>query len=143
MYRQGRPAHPFNDPDEPLYRRCKQQDVVAGHLTALSISFRNWSVNRGGPGFGEPEDVLFPNHFSQGIATFRVKNILPRMKLEAGPVFEFRAAHVPDEDNYAHSEIQTYKGGELAHKPEPPQLIKKRFRQMISDASEIIRQPQE
>ena len=142
IYRRDRPIVPFSDPLEKLHRRCLKEHVGSGHLLPAAVSFRNWSVNRGGTDFGEPEDVLIPSWLDWGIASFRVQDVLPKEQLRGGPVYEFRAVHCPDDDNYAHSEIRTYKESQLVSNPDPPNEIKKKFRQMISDKSFITKEPQ-
>jgi hypothetical protein len=139
MYRRGRPVVPDFDADEELYRRCLNEHADSGHLLPAAIGFRNWSVNR--QRFSEPGDVLIPDWPDWGVAAFQVSHVLPAMQLPGGPQYTFRAEHVPDEDNYAHSEIRTYKDGVPPPKPEPPQEIKKKFRQLISDGSRIVIPP--
>lgn len=109
-------------------------------LLAQAISFRNWSVNR--QKYSEPEDVLVPDWPDWGIAAFRVADIPLSLESASGSRFDFRVEHVPLEENYAHSEIRTYKNGLYVENPDPPQTIKKKFRQMLSDRSTILHRPQ-
>ena len=139
MYRRGRPIDPIFEPAEWLYHRCKLEEVDGDRLLPTAISFRNWSVNRGK--YSEPEDVLIPDWKDWGIAKFRAEHVPGPMNTAGDTVWEFKIEHDPLEDNYSHSEIRSYKNGALAPKPQPSDLIKKAFRQIISDNSAIHRQP--
>jgi hypothetical protein len=44
-------------------------------------------------------------------------------------------------ENYAHSEIRTYKNGLLVETPNLPATVKKEFRQIMSDRSVILHRP--
>lgn len=70
-----------------------------------------------------------------------VRDVPPRLQNEAGREFEFRVVHVPEEDNYAHSEIRTYLDGEHPPAKEVNPGVKKEFRQRLADRCRVIRMP--
>jgi hypothetical protein len=140
--RNNRDPDPNFELAERLYRRCKKDQVSDdGKLLPAAIGYKNWSVNR--EKYSEPEEVLIRDWLSWGIAFFRVEHLPANMKsTEGANVFDFRAIHAPLDDNYAHTEIVTYKNGLLAMNPDPPLEVKKKYRQIISDRSSIIKAPE-
>lgn len=143
MFRRGRPVDPVFDAEETLYRRCLPGEVQGQRLLPAAIKFPGWSVNR--EKYSDPDDVLIPNYQEYGVAGFRVKDIPESLRSPApgNVLFEFGVEHVPEEDNYAHSEIRTYKDGHY-----DPSLskkinaqVKKEFRQLLSDRTFVIRHP--
>lgn len=149
MFQNGRSVDPDFDLDEQLYRRCCPTQVVENRLLPEAINFPDWSVNRAK--YSQPEDVLFPNFHCCGIASFRVRDIPRELKSggEKGQeenVFEFKVVHCPEEDNYSHSEVRTYKNGihdksDKNFKNKINKTVKKEFRQLLSDRTTLIRQP--
>ena len=108
MYRRGRPVDPLFEPSENLYRRC-QADQIVGRILPQAFRSPSFSVNRGK--YSEPQDVLIPSYERWGVAGFQVKDVPSRIVSSGGTQFEFRIDHIPEEDNYSHSEVRTYKNG--------------------------------
>lgn len=81
--------------------------MLAGRLLASAIrSQLQQSVNRGR--FSEPIDVLFSEDGrfdGLGVIRFQVGEIPPEIAQPDGPAFIFFPKHMPEDDNYAHSEI--------------------------------------
>lgn len=143
MYRCGRAIDPIFDEEEILYVRCLSDDVQGERLNPAAIKFPDWSVNRSK--YSEPEDVLIPNYQEYGVAAFKVKNI-PKTLSSPAPgniLSEFKIEHVPEEDNYAHSEVRTYKNGhhDRSIGKKLNSQVKKEFRQLLSDKTFVIRHP--
>jgi hypothetical protein len=139
MYRAGRSLDQDFDESELLYKRCLAEHIEEERLLATAISFPDWSVNRAK--YSEPEDVLIPDYLDWGIAAFEVGNV-PKSLISPGNVkYDFRVEHDPVEDNYSHSEVRTYKDEHHDKKLDPNKTVKKRFRQILSEKTVIIRQP--
>ena len=92
------------------------------------------SVNRSK--YSEPGDVLYslyPKYIDWGVAEFRVEDLPASLESEDESVFEWKVEHAPEEGNYAHSEVRTYRNGIYSRGLDPPKLVKKRFRLIMSD----------
>lgn len=140
MYRQNRDPDPVFLPDEKLFRRFEETNVEGNRLLPSAISFRGWSVNRGN--YSEPEDVLLPAWTNQGIAFFCVQDVPPCLCAAGSSVqYDFQVEHDPLEENYAHSEVRTYKDKVYVKDPDPPKTVKKQFRQILSDRIIILKKP--
>lgn len=142
MYRRGRPVIPVFEPEELLYRRCTLDEVDGEHLAPTAISFKGWSVNRGS--LSEPEDVIvgFPGW---GIARFKVVDVPRGLNTEGTTYYEIRVEHEPEENNYAHTEIRTYRNGQLDRrvKLSPTNREKlKAMKETFSRRIRVIRQPE-
>lgn len=128
----------------PLYIRCKQEDVIGNRLIGSRIKCENTSVNWSK--YSKPWDVIF-DFPKNGIAQFIVgalPKVLP-IEITGGGVpkpHSFIAAHVPLPENYPHCEIWTYKDGAHVSNPDLPKTVKKEFRQIVSDRSEILLNPE-
>lgn len=141
MLRRGRAVVDNFALDEPLYWRCNREHVAALPGSGLAVRFPDFSVNRGGAGFGPPEDVLLPSWPNWGVAAFLVRDIPARLDTEAA-TYTFGVVHLPDDYNYAHSEVRTYKGGLYEKDMEiKSKAIKKQFRQLLGEKTIIIIQP--
>jgi hypothetical protein len=136
--------------DELLYRRFCPDEVLGDRLAPDSIKFPDWSVNR--QKYSQPEDVQFPSgsalvYLCCGVAGFSVSDI--PSKIDPQGVYTFVIEHKPELDNYAHSELVTYKNGRAGKeipnfkigKNKSEKEIKKTFRTMLSDKTKIIVQP--
>ena len=86
-----------------------------------------------------PADMLvsFPG---QGIAAFRVEDIPAAITSDDGRRYDFGVEHRPVADNYAHSEVHTYHGGEKLDDVgrEPPRQVRKKFRDLLRQKVEIL-----
>jgi hypothetical protein len=140
MYRNGRPVDPNFDHDENLYRRCKGDQIDGDRLARDAIGFPDWSVNRAR--YSEPGDALLPDWPDWGVVRFTVGSVPPRITSPGGPVFEFRVEHVPEDRNYAHSEVRSYKNGQHSRKLDVPKTVKVEFRQRLSEQTTVIIEPQ-
>jgi len=111
MYRNGRPFNPQFEPGEALYRMFRPEAVEADRLLAAFIPFdAAMSVNRSK--YSEPGDILSVlrlKYAHWGVVRFRVSDVPTRMESEAGVLFEWFVEHAPEEDNYAHSEVRTFR----------------------------------
>ena len=136
MYRRGRPVDQEFEPSEQLYRRYKREHWVDNHFSNTGLRFPDESgpsVNRGK--YSEPEDVLFSpsGEFNRwGVLKFRVADIPGPIEDGAGCLYLFSARHVPEDDNYAHSELWAATAGEGAKPARPSSRVKKEFRVRLS-----------
>lgn len=143
MFRNGRPLDPVFEPTEDLYLRCSAEhvDVEQKHALPLAVTFTNQSVNRGK--YSKPEWVLVPRWFDWGIAAFTVQDVPESLSSEGKVRYDFKVEHDPLEDNYAHSEIRTYKGGR--YEPDAGKKVTKqvklRFRTSLCEKARLIRLP--
>jgi hypothetical protein len=109
MYRRGRTEDTVFGPDELLYRRYLKEHWIDGSFSNLGFKFPDdsgQSVNR--QKYSEPEDVLFLNGTfddEMGVLEFAVRDIPQRLSVDRGPGFVFFPKHVPEELNFAHSEV--------------------------------------
>jgi hypothetical protein len=139
MYQRGRPVDPHFEPDERLYLRVHEDHLDSGRLGAGAIRFTEQSVNRGK--YSQPEWVLIPRFFDWAIAQFTVQDVPNSIASPGGPVFTFKTEHLPEQDNYSHSEIRTYKnrayeknaGKKVSNK------VKLQFRAKLANAATIIK----
>lgn len=128
MRRASRPAEQFDDPSEKLYQRCRIEDFPPINL---SFSFPAQSVNRSR--FSEPSDVRVSEdgrYDRWGVISYRCQDLPTPLKNDQGVLFHFFPQHIPEENNYAHSEIR--------HAPNPPSRpspkVRKEFRARLSQA---------
>jgi len=145
MFQEDRGIDNNFEPEELLYRRFCPHEILGDRLAPDSIKFPDWSVNR--EKYSEPHDVQFPSGSNQvylccGIAGFSVADI--PCKVDTQGIFTFNIEHNPKFDNYAHSELITYKNGVSGKELKNFKVsntIKKTFRQLLSDKSRIISEP--
>ena len=130
--------------DELLYRRCCPYEILNSvRLDPNAISFPDWSVNR--QKYSEPEDVRTPSgslYLCCAVAGFTVSDI--PSKIDPDIVFNFIVEHKPEPDNYAHSELVTYKNGVSGKEIKNFKIsntVKKTFRLSLSDKTKIILSP--
>jgi len=139
MYRNNRHIDPSFDENENLYNRFKQNYFKDGKFLPEGIRFPDWSVNR--EKYSEPEDVLIPNYSDWGIIEFKVGAIPQSLESLGDVKFDFKVEHDPYDDNYSHSEVRTYKNGVHEKRIDLPKLVKKEFRQRLSEKIIVIKQP--
>jgi hypothetical protein len=141
MYRKGRPTDSEFLPSEPLYYRMSVAGSVGSRPDGIDIRlFPEDSVNRGK--YSEPRDVLYPSYFHLGVAEFPVSKIpAPRSFTDQQGdtrVFALTVEHDPKEDNYAHSEVRSYREGfRIEHTGKIPKTLKSEFRQLLAEAMVI------
>ncbi len=127
-----------------LYYRCKREDISEGRLLPPRIRCPNTSVNWSK--YSKPWDVIF-DHPGWGIAQFivcRLPKELPKevpVGATAPQQHSFYPGHVPLPENYPHSEIWTFRAGVRAANAKLPETVKKEFRQIMSDQSVILCDP--
>lgn len=139
MWRSDRPVDPDFDESEQLYNRCLAEHVENERLLPTAIKFPDWSVNRAK--YSEPDDVLIPSYQNWAIAAFAVGDV-PKSLTSSGNVkYDFKVEHDPLDDNYSHSEVRTYKDNRHDKKIDVNKLIKKQFRQILSEKTVVIRKP--
>jgi hypothetical protein len=135
MWRAGRdPDQDFSEPGESLYYRCRPEHVEDGHILPEGqgqppFSFTGKappgvSVNRGR--YSQPEDVLVPGvgQPSDRYDGYVVACLYVRDVPTAADDFRFRLAHVPEEDNYSHSEIRAFRNNGVESVRPPPSVRK-------------------
>jgi len=139
MRRQGRLPDPEFEPSERLFYRFEGNYALGSPLRGLQVRSPDFSVNREKHG-GLPEYVLIPNWLGLGIAAFTVASIPGPAVSEGGVMFSWRVEHVPEEDNYHHSEIHTFKTGLKCIKgSQVSDTIKKGFRQALAEKMQVIK----
>jgi len=138
LRRQGRPVDPHFHPTERLFLRVAQANLAAdGILLPAAIRFPDFSVNR--EKYSEPHDVILFDP-TAGIACFKVEDIPSDLSSEHGPCHQFLVEHVPEDDNYAHSEVRTYRGGERPSRVKS-KTMKTRFRNALFSKIKILKEP--
>jgi hypothetical protein len=156
MWRQDRPVIEKFEPSELLYRRCVKNDLAIddeNELWSITVEFPAFSVNRELQSEpmefrSAPEDVLIPpdgkvttNIELMGVVQFPVSAVPGSLTpLQGGATVNFRIEHLPEDDNYSHSEVRAYKGGVLA--TSVSETVKKDFRSEIARHATIHKQPQ-
>jgi hypothetical protein len=141
MLRRGRGVVENFDPAEPLYRRCTKTEVgVPG--SGLWVRFPDFSVNRGGQGFGPASDVLLPDWPDHGVIQFLVQDIPASINSDQSTRYEFKPIHVPEDLNYAHSEVRAFKNGAYDRGLDvKSKLVKKQFRQLLGERAVVVITP--
>lgn len=123
-----------------LYRRCECEDMEDNRLIAARIPSNNISVNWSK--YSEPWDVIF-DHPRFGFTRLLVCDLpeeLPKQPPVGSKIHSYVSEHDPEETNYAHSQIVTYKEGKKV-KNKIPLTVKKEFRTIISDRSLLLLRP--
>lgn len=137
LLRGGRPVIEAFDPDELLYRACPPGSIEGDIVLASAIDYPSCSVNRGC--FSEPADVLIPEKRRGWIsAECQVREVPVSLTSGDKRVFDFKAEHVPEEENYAHSEIRVYVGGVRHEKVSPPK-VRLDFRMLLAQKMRVVR----
>jgi len=140
MFRKGRPVDPIFDPSEHLFFRIPP-DAVVGGVDPIDIRFPEFSVNRGKHGYYWY--LLYPEFLAFGVVEFLVSDIPTPLQSEGGVEYAFRPEHDPEDGNYAHSEVRTFKGKTRHQKSNLPQGIKKEFRESLVQRMVLIHDPRD
>lgn len=126
-----------------LFHRCTTEDMLGDRLNPARIRYDRTSCNWSR--YSKPWDVIF-DYPQQGIVRFIVRHLpkqLPSQKPDKNAKeYSFLPLHAPEELNYAHCEIRTFKGSELQEKSSLPQVVKKEFKTIMSDRCFVLRWPQ-
>lgn len=142
LLRKGRPPCQHFEPDERLFRRIQKQHVLdTGGIISLGVRFPCFSVNR--EEFSEPEDVLLPCYHDHGICAFTVADVPKGPERPEGSdyTYTFDVVHVPEEKNYAHSEVRAYRDGVYDPSHRVASSVKKRFRMALRQRMNVTKQP--
>lgn len=137
LLRQGRQPDPRFLPSERLFRRIHPDHLEGGQVLSAAIPFPDFSVNR--EKYSIPEDVLL-DHTGFGILAFQVRDVPPRLDGADDREFTFKVEHVPEEENYAHSEVRTYCDGERTS-AKPPKALRAEFRLRLCAAGRVLVRP--
>lgn len=149
MYRRERLPDPQFNPREPMYIRCAsnhlQRTSDARRLLPTFIRASGQSLNRGKYSFCF--DVLLPGAQQAslqwlycGVAFLQVSEVPNQLQFSATAT-AFRVEHLPDDDNYGHSEIRAYKSDKLLAHNKVAETVKKELRQIISDRARVLLLP--
>ncbi|NQU08601.1 MAG: hypothetical protein HQ583_08570 [Candidatus Abyssubacteria bacterium] len=138
MRRNGRPLDPCFTPEEALYLRLRGKKRTGALPTDIRLPAQ--SVNRAK--HSKPEWVLYPNHQGFSVGSFQVGHI-PSIMKSPGPGnvrYEFKIEHVPDDDNYSHSNLVVHKKGKkiVGDGKKINSDVKMRFRTEISKQIKIL-----
>ena len=134
-------------PRHKLYFRVPSEAYVNGQWIEASIDFipaANQSVNWSK--YSKPWDVKF-DHADHGIALIRVSDIPERLPDAISTdlndkVHFYTATHVPEPNNYSHSEIQVLKDGKvIVNRSKVSNKTKKQYRALIRAKAVILLPP--
>lgn len=143
LLRKDRPVDPEFRAEERLFRRCSVLEIENGKLAPSAVAFPDFSCNR--EKYCEPTDVLYPSWPDFGVVEFRVcdvpRSVPPEYCLNTKVTYSFGVEHVPEVENFAHSEVRLYKDWIFNRKNEPTSIIKKWFRGELSLRTKVILQP--
>jgi hypothetical protein len=134
MYRNGRPEDQVFDGAELLYRRYLQEHLIDGKFSSVGFSFEGTgpSVNR--QKYSDPEDVLFlPDGTfcdEYGVLEFAVWQVPARIEGERS-VYVFSPKHVPEDLNYAHSEVWCDTEEHTGRCVRPTKAVRKKLRAIL------------
>ena len=136
-----RPPDPVFDPTEYLYRRIDPKWLLEdGELSPAYVEFPAFSVNRAK--YSVPRDILagYPGHH---VGQFQVRDIpSPMTSSESGrgptTTYSWAVEHLPECDNYAHSEVRTYRNEEYTKSRVKSKTIKNNFRLELQARLRII-----
>jgi len=128
-------------PEELLYLRLFDCPSLVGTApSGVSVNFPVLSVNRSK--YSEPDDLLnyrHPKYAQCGVAQFRVDAIPPPMvPSTGGKQVHWEVVHVPEADNYSHSEVQSFKEGKPVTGNTISSEIKKAFRQALAEKMTVV-----
>jgi hypothetical protein len=132
MLSNGRPEDQHFDLAEMLYRRYLNVHWEGNRIVDAHFSFPP-SVNR--EKYSRPEDTLFSDvgRFNGwGVLEFATKHVPTRLEDAAGTGFAFFPRHVPEDENYSHSEIWCEREQQRGETADPSPTAKKKFRAMLS-----------
>lgn len=148
MYRNGRDPVQWFAPEENLFQRINSEDLdESGRLLPTAFRVPCQSVNRAK--FSEPEWVLIPTFEKLGIVAYAVKDVPLRIPVEQQTAkqkasdYVFRVKHVPQDDNYSHSEVQSFREGELDFHPSlrVAKSVSEKFKMKLAARARVIRRP--
>jgi len=126
MHRQNRQPDPVFAPDESLYHRVPHSHAELKEALKSSFQFPQCCVNRSK--YSEPYDVLFDGPDPQGyqVVSWQVRQVTGIIEpVGDSATYECLTKHLPEELNFAHTELQTYKQGDRSkmRSPSPGQKL--------------------
>jgi len=133
---------PEFEPDELLFRRVKPEHVHGHEVDGPAVEFPDFSVNRSR--FSEPKDALLFGKPGMGVCQFEVQDVPrgPHVPFGSPRKYSFKVVHVPEDDNYSHSEIQTHKDGAHPPRGKVHPLAKKWFRDQLRQKMHVVIKPE-
>jgi hypothetical protein len=145
LHRNGRPIDNNFLPFHCVYFRFTTEDILGTHLIPGRIPYFDVSVNWSK--YSCPLDVII-RYSACGIArlfVFCLPVIVPiELRNKKRDIYhhKFCFEHDPEDDNYSHSQITSFKGSErILRSSSISATAKKEIRQLISDRSFIILYP--
>ena len=111
MKTRGRPAMPFDDPSEYLYRRVSPTLWDEAGIEVDAVDLPDMSTNRAR--FGPPEWALLVDEDcrSWAVVGFMVRDIPPELVHLGVERYAFSPMHAPTKNNYPHSEVRCFRNG--------------------------------
>ena len=140
----GLKPDPLFGPDERLYRRIlpdhisEDNHVMAAAVEDIKERHPSCSFNRGK--YSNPQDVLDSDHPELSKIAFLVAGNLPEPVAHPSDPqtkFGFRLEHLPDEDNYSHSEVQVTKNATIASNLKNSE-VRRHLREALADKMLIL-----
>ena len=139
MQRGDREPRQDFEPNEMLFYRLEQFYELGSHPSGLSIRRPEFSVNREKHG-GQAMFVLIPNWLNHGVAEFKHADIPGPLDSSGGNRFSWKVAHEPENDNYYHSEVRTYRHNARAKKSSQiNDEVWRVFKQLLSEKMIVIK----
>jgi hypothetical protein len=132
----GRPVDPDFHPAERMYRRYAKEDFEIGVVLNIGLTSAP-SVNR--EKYSEAADVLLSTtdeYTDLGVLSFAVQDV-PAQLLTENPTHIFFPQHVPEDANYAHSEVWCNRIGQPGVHVKPSNLVKKMFRTLLGQRARV------
>lgn len=114
MYAGDRGVDLSFDPAELLYHRFPGtvNSGMDAYIDQIAF-YPDMSTNRSR--YSEAGDVLYPSYFeTHGVLSLRVSDVPGEIRSPGGPRYHWAAVHCPEPDNYAHTEVRTYRDGEFS-----------------------------
>lgn len=150
-YRQQRPVANDFDSSEFIYFHLALTDIESGRtLKPAAMPLPDLSVNRSGFA-GRSWYVLLPQpdddwaktrkRLCKGIVRLRTCDAFCE-HMVASKAYSFRVEHDPEEHNYHHCEIRVFEDGVRIQDRKPPTIVKKFYRDWLSDRGRVILKPE-
>lgn len=138
MLRNGRPVDPVFATEELLFRRYIKEHWDNNRIVDAHFSFPKPSVNR--EKYSEPQDVLYSDdgqYNDWGVLEFSVNQVPKQLSDGEGRIYVFFPSHVPEEENYSHSEIWCERNAAPGQEANPSSTVKKKFRALLSQQAKV------
>ena len=119
---------------ERLFRRVPSWDLEGDSVNDTALPSPSFSVNR--EKYSTPGDAL-KGYEGYRVAAFTVGNLSDNVEGNDKLRYGMRVEHEPEADNYAHSGVHTFRGGEKMIK-KPPLATRKKLRELLRRGVEIL-----